>query len=139
MEALIVRDGLTLPSDALSVSFTRDLGGEIGPEAARRTPTTVELRLNVRACDALDEEARRRVLAHPALGGDRRGTVRVVYGELATRRRNLFEARRRLAELVIEALEHDPDQPPASDSLPRRRGRGGLIKGAATSNAAKDP
>lgn len=137
MEALFVRDGLTLPSDALSVSFTRDLGGEIGPEAARRTPTTVELRLDVGACAGLDAEARRRILALPALVGDRRGTVRVVYGELPTRRRNLFEARRRLAQLVIEALARDPDAPVEAPVM-RRRGRGGLIKGSGGSRPDAD-
>lgn len=128
MEALFVRDGLTIPATHLSVSFTRDLGGEGTPQAAARTPTTVELRLDVRGCGVLSEDDKLRVLGDRALRSDRRGTVRVVYGELPTRRRNLFEARRRLAVLVREALERDPSDVEAEEPARPRRGRAGLFK-----------
>ena len=129
MDALHVREGLTLPASSLSVSYTRDLGGEGTPEAARQTPTTVELRLDVPGSGCFDDAARAKVLAHPALQADRRGTVRVVFGELATRRRNLHEARRRLAALIIEALDRDASHAEATPAPRRRRGRAGLIKG----------
>lgn len=127
MEPLSIEPHLVIPGDALSVSYTRDMGGDSGPESARRVPTTVELRFEAGRCESLDEEQLERILEHPQLRHNRRGTVRVVCGHHATRRANLREAREMLATRVREALEGrvpvDEDEPP-----PRRGGQRGLIK-----------
>ncbi|TNF22936.1 MAG: hypothetical protein EP329_28090 [Deltaproteobacteria bacterium] len=124
MEPLVVRQDLVIPIDHLSVSFTRSLDGD-AVEAARSTPSTVELRFDTRGCPGLEPEDVRRILAFPPLRADSRGTVRVVCGEFRSRVKNLIGAREMLRELLLEAVAH-----PVSDGPPtrRKRGRAGLIK-----------
>ncbi|MCB9729014.1 MAG: hypothetical protein H6744_07210 [Deltaproteobacteria bacterium] len=130
MDALVISREITIAGDYLSVSYTRDLGAEGSPEVARQTPTMVELRFDVTRCQDLDPEARERVLAHPELRHDRRGTVRIRCDEFPSRGRNLAMARQRLASLLAEAIE----APDVASLLPERleaaprRGRAGLIK-----------
>ncbi len=126
---LPVRDGLTIPADFLSVSYTRDLGDGGGAEAARQTPTNVELRLDVKRCEALDARQKGLILGHPELRADRRGTVRVGCDEFRSRTKNLEGARARLAFLLREALdERRPQDDDGADDRRRRRGAG-LFKG----------
>ncbi|PKN56324.1 MAG: hypothetical protein CVU56_16505 [Deltaproteobacteria bacterium HGW-Deltaproteobacteria-14] len=125
MEPLVVRQGLVIPIDHLSVSFTRTLEGADAAEVARTTPSTVELRFDTRGCSGFDPEDLRRILAFAPLRADRRGTVRVVCGDFRSRIKNLAGARELLRELLVEALRHPVEAAPA----PRpKRGRAGLIK-----------
>jgi len=124
MEPLVVKQGLVIPIDHMSVSFTRSLDGD-AVEAARMTPSTVELRFDTRGCPGLEPEQVRRILAFPPLRADRRGTVRIVCGEFRSRVKNLDGARETLRGLLLEALATPVDDgPPAR----RKRGRAGLIK-----------
>ncbi|MEZ4268990.1 MAG: hypothetical protein R3F39_21745 [Myxococcota bacterium] len=130
MDPLLISRDLTIAGDFLSVSYTRDLGAEGTPEVAKQTPTMVELRFDVNRCTDLDDAARAKVLAHPAMRQDSRGTVRVLCDEFPSRRRNLAMARQRLAGFIGEAIEARDvaalrPEPPAE--IPRR-GRAGLIK-----------
>jgi len=125
MEPLVVRAGLVIPIEHLSVSFTRQLEGDDAVAAARSTPSTVELRFDTRGCPGFDPEALHRILAFPPLKADRRGTVRAVCGDLGSRLKNLAGARELLRELLLAALDTDPDDGPPQR---RRRGRAGLIK-----------
>lgn len=127
MQPLVICEGLEIPAEDLAVSYTRDLGDDGGPEAARRTPTSVELRLHVSRCEVLDEVQRARILEHPQLRRAGRGIVRVVFSEFRSRSRNLDAARHLLATLVREAVEH---RAPAQELVEprRRRGGAGLIK-----------
>jgi hypothetical protein len=126
----IVIDGLHLPAEALSVATMRPLNGG-GPEVAREMPTEVELRLDVRGCETLDEAMRARVLSHPALQADRRGVVRVTVATHPSRARNLHEARAQMGRLVSEALRGiDRREPPPVVEVPRPRRGAGLHKRA---------
>jgi hypothetical protein len=127
MEPLILGGGRKVPVDAISVSFTRDLGADSGPEAARAIPSTVELRIDLRRWDALPKMARDRLLAHPDLRRDTKGTVRLQCGEHATRGLNLETARTFMAQCIQEALD-DRVPVPNVELAPERRGGVGLIK-----------
>ena len=121
MEPLRVNAALVLPPEALSVAYVRDLE-DGGAEAARHVPTTVELRCDLRACEGLTSADRARVLAHPEVRADRRGTIRVTASEHKTRSRNLEEARRLMAGLLSRALrgEHEAAAPPEAPARKRR-------------------
>lgn len=123
MEALLVQPGLTVPADALSVSYSRKLE-EGGPEAARQTPTTVELRCDLRAWPELDAAQREKILAFRPLSAGRT-TVRVVCDEFRSRAGNLRGAREMLARAIAAALAEPTEAP---EPPPRRRRGAGLIK-----------
>lgn len=134
IEPLPIRQGLVIPSEFLSVSYTRSLvrindDGERevldGVEAARRLPSAVELRFDVKHCTSLDEAERARVLAWKALRADRRGVVRVTCADYESRPKNLGGARDAMSYAIREALEA-PDAAPPEER--KKRGRGGLIK-----------
>jgi hypothetical protein len=131
MEPIILRGGRKVPADAISVSFTRDLGSDSSPDAARTTPSTVELRIDLRRWDALPKQARERLLAHPDLRRDHKGTVRLQCGEHASRGMNLDAARTFMAQCIEEAID-DRVPVPETDPEPARRGGAGLIKSSRT-------
>lgn len=135
MEPLWIRNDLVVPIAHLAVSYTRALtrveDGEVvvldSVQAAKQNPSAVELRLDVRACDVFDEAQKAKIIAWRPLGADRRGVVRVTFGEAETRPKNLAGARERLADAILEALAA-PE--PGADATPAKakRGRGGLFK-----------
>ncbi len=127
MEPLLLPRGLTVPADAISVSFTRDLGTDSGPEAAKAVPSTVELRIDLRRWKRLKGASRERLLAHPDLIRDKKETVRMYCGEHASRGQNLNAARSFMAQCIQEALD---DEVPVIPTEPtkQRRGGAGLIK-----------
>ena len=125
MEPLVVRSGLVIPIDHLSVSFTRTLDGGDAVEVARITPSSVELRFDTRGCPGFGPEDLHRILAFGALRADRRGTVRVECNEFSSRVKNLAGAREMLRELLLEAVAHPVEPAPEPK---RKRGRTGLIK-----------
>ena len=127
MEPLILRGGRKVPADAISVSFTRDLGSDSGPEAARAIPSTVELRIDLRRWDGLPKQAKERLLSHPDLHRDRKGTVRLQCGEHASRGMNLEAARSFMVQCIQEAID-DRVPVPEVEPTPERRGGAGLIK-----------
>jgi hypothetical protein len=135
LEPLWVHDRLIIPTDFLSVSFTRSLvaideDGEVvhldGVEAARRQASAVELRLDVKRCTSFSVAQKQRIVAWPPLRADRRGVVRVGCGEFESRPKNLAAARERLAHAILDALEAPPEAAPAEER--KKRGRGGLFK-----------
>ena len=134
LEPLWVNDRLIIPTDFMSVSFTRNLttiedDGEIvtvdGAEAARRRASAVELRLDVKQCTSFDDAAKARIIGWKPLLSDRRGVVRVECGEFESRPKNLSAARERLANAILDALEAPVEVPPEER---KKRGRGGLFK-----------
>jgi len=134
LEPLWVHDRLIIPTDYLSVSYTRSLvafedDGEIvhldGVEAARRQASAVELRLDVKGCSSFTDPQKARIIAWAPLRADRRGVVRVDCGEFESRPKNLAAARERLANAILDALEA-PVEVPAPER--KKRGRGGLFK-----------
>ncbi len=133
LEPLWVSERLVIPTEFLSVSYTRNLvtieDGEVvrldGVEAARRRASAVELRLDVKNCAELGEAAKARIIAFSPLRADRRGVVRVSCDEFESRPKNLAAARERLANAILDALETPVEPPPAER---KKRGRGGLFK-----------
>ncbi|MFO0747485.1 MAG: hypothetical protein U1F43_17740 [Myxococcota bacterium] len=134
IEPLPIREGLVIPSEFLSVSYTRSLlrigdDGERevldGVEAARRLPSAVELRCDIKSCTVLDEAQKRRVLAHAPLKADRRGVVRVMCADYESRPKNLGGARDAMSYAIRDALVA-PEAAPVEER--KKRGRGGLIK-----------
>jgi hypothetical protein len=132
-DPLLVDPVHTVAPEFVSVAYTRAMvrfdgaGAEIldGAEAARHGPSAVELRVDVPGCGAFTAEEVARIVAFRALQADRRGVVRVTYGEGETRPKNLVGARKRMADLMCEAMQ--TPLPPAVTERPRR-GRAGLIK-----------
>jgi len=123
-----------IPPEFLAVSYTRhvtqpsDEGGleaMDGAEAARRAPSAIELRLDVKGCDVFTDEEKRRIIAFKSLGADRRGVVRVIYGDAETRPKNLIGARKLITEFVCEAMQTPVAE--LSVDKPRRR-KAGLTK-----------
>ena len=127
MEPLLLRGGRKVPADAVSISFTRDLGADAGPESARAVPSTVELRVDLRRWDGLSKAARERLLAHPDLLRDRKGTVRLKCGEHASRGLNLEAARSFMVQCIQEAIDDRIPEPPVEVAR-EKRGGAGLIK-----------
>lgn len=134
MEPLWLRDDFTIPTEFLSVSYTRNLvtideDGEAilldGAEAARQKASAVELRLDVAGCTRFDAAEKARILAWRPLRADRRGVVRVECGEFESRPKNLAAARERLAMALLDALAAPEETTPAER---KKRGRGGLFK-----------
>lgn len=134
LEPLWVHDRLIVPTEFLSVSYTRSLvaiedDGEIvhldGVEAARRQASAVELRLDVRGCTVFSDPQKARIVAWKPLRADRRGVVRVDCGEFESRPKNLAAARERMAHAILDALEA-PVEAPVPER--KKRGRGGLFK-----------
>jgi len=131
---LPVLPGLEIPSEFLSVSYTRSLvrigdDGERevmdGVEAARRLPSAVELRCDVRACSALDEAQKVKILAHRALRADRRGVVSTTCSDYESRPKNLGGAREAMSYAIREALQATSNEPAAEK---KKRGQAGLWK-----------
>ena len=127
MDPIILRGGRKVPADAISVSFTRDLGADSGPEAARTIPSTVELRVDLRRWDGLSKAARERLLEHPDLNKDRKGTIRLRCGEHASRGLNLEAARSFMTQCIQEAID-DRIPEPEVEPTKKKRGGAGLIK-----------
>jgi len=129
MEHLELPGGRRVPTDAMSVSFTRDLGPDGGPDAARETPSTVELRIDLRRWNALSGPARERLLDHPDLERDSKGTVLLRCGEYATRGQNVHAARSFMAQCIQEAInDRVPEVVVEAPEGRPRRGGAGLIK-----------
>lgn len=107
MDDLQIRDGLILPTGELKWRF--DASGKPGGQHANKSATRVELSFDLRGSAAFDDELRQRLLAN--LSHDD-GVVRIVVGDSRSQWRNRQMARRRLAEVINEALRPPP---------PRRR------------------
>jgi len=128
MEALTLRGGRRVPADAISVSFTRDLGADGGPDAARATPSVVELRVDLRRWQGLADIIRDRILSHPDLNRDSKGTIHIRCGEHASRGQNLGAARDFMAQCIQEAIDDRMPEPEPEPPGKQKRGGAGLVK-----------
>jgi hypothetical protein len=128
MKHVELRPGVTIKADGVAESFTRDMEGEDGVVTARDKASTVEIRVDVRGVEPMDDAARDRLLEHPDVDRSGRHTVVLKVSTEGSRHRNLEEARRRMKILVLEAIDDEVPQPPEPEE-PAKRARAGLIKG----------
>lgn len=105
MDDLVVTDTITIPAADLHESFTTS--GGPGGQHANRSETAVTLSVDLDTCGGLADAQRRR--AQERLGS---GPVSVTVAESRSQWRNRQLARRRLKEVLVEALKPPP---------PRRR------------------
>lgn len=106
MDDLKISDAITIPAGELVWTFS-PTGGP-GGQHANRSSTRAELRFDVGASRAFDDETRQRVLARLAT----EGMVTVIVDETRSQWRNRQVARQRLADRIGSALKPEP---------PRRR------------------
>lgn len=99
---LVVREGLVLPESELEVRATRSSGP--GGQNVNKVSTRIELRFDVAGSSVLSEEEKQRVRTRLANRTSRLGVLRVVSQRERSQARNETQARRRLVELLVEAL-----------------------------------
>lgn len=109
MDDLRINNDLLIPAAELKWRF--DTSGGPGGQHANKSATRVELSFDVRESVTFDDESRVRVLRNLPTDADD-GVIVVQVGESRSQWRNRQIARRRLVEIIEEAL-----RPPA----PRRR------------------
>jgi ribosome-associated protein len=109
-EPLVVDERRTIPGIELSWTAVRSSGP--GGQNVNKVASKIELRFNLAATRALDEETKRRLaaIAHSRL--DAEGQLIVVSQRFRQRERNLEDAREKLRELVLRALERPKPRRP---------------------------
>lgn len=112
------RRGFTIPDVELVERFSRSSGP--GGQLVNTTDSRVELRWDLAASTAVDDEARARLLERlgPRLSN---GALLVVASEQRSQLQNRAAARGRLLNLLVEALA--PPPPERRASRPSRRAR----------------
>jgi ribosome-associated protein len=104
---IIISPGLAIPAGELTVRTSRASGP--GGQHVNTTDTRVQLQWNVRTSRALDEAQRERLLTRLASRLTGEGVLSVACETHRGQRRNLNEARVRLAALIESALRtHRP-------------------------------
>ncbi len=113
MDDLPIGDRFVIPANELIERF--ETSGGPGGQHANRSATRVVLSFDVAASETVDPDAKRRIVEKlgPRL---RDGVVTVDAGESRSQWRNRQAARRRLRELLEEALR--PEPPPRRPTRP---------------------
>ncbi len=106
MEPLRVHRDLVIPPDELRVDFA--LSGGPGGQNVNKTATRVTLRFSVTGSRVLDERTRARLNQKLAGRLTRAGDLVVRSTRHREQRRNIVDARARLAALLAAALAPDP-------------------------------
>jgi ribosome-associated protein len=99
---LLVRDGVVIPRDELTIRATR--AGGPGGQHVNTSATRIEVVWNVARTRALTEDQRRLVLSRLAPRVDADGDLRVVAADSRSQRQNRTAAESRLAAIVARAL-----------------------------------
>jgi ribosome-associated protein len=106
VEAIVVRPGVVIPGDALSMRAVRSSGP--GGQNVNKVASKVELRVDLDRVEGLDEAARSRLRQSAPLDAD--GQILVVSQRTRDQRMNLDDAREKVRALLLQALH-----------VPRRR------------------
>ena len=115
MDDLRISDTISIPADELQWTFSP--AGGPGGQHANRSSTRAELRFDVAASRAFDDESKRRLLDKV---GDN-SVMLVTVDETRSQWRNRQIARQRLGEQLSEALR--PDPPKRRATKPSRAAR----------------
>jgi len=99
-DPILVRAGVVIPADALSVRAVRASGP--GGQNVNKVSSKVELRVDVDRVEGLDAAARHRLLAVAPLDAD--GRLLVTSQRTRDQRSNLDDAREKVRRLVERAL-----------------------------------
>jgi ribosome-associated protein len=102
-EPLVIRSGLAIPPEALSVQFSRSSGP--GGQNVNKVASKAEVRLDPSLVPALSAEVRGRLLYLAGRRRDADGRVVLVSQRTRDQGRNLEDALSRLKALVLRALE----------------------------------
>jgi len=102
-EAIVVRSGIVVPADALSMHAVR--AGGPGGQNVNKVSSKVELRVELGRIEGLDEAARARLRAACGRALDADGYLLVTSQRTRDQRLNLQDAREKVRALVALALE----------------------------------
>lgn len=117
---LVVSERFRIPADELSWSFGPS--GGPGGQHANRSNTRAELRFDLARSDVFPADLRQRILER--IGGRAPGgVVTVVADESRSQWRNRTIARRRMAELLAEALRQPATRRPTRPTRASQRRR----------------
>jgi ribosome-associated protein len=120
-ESIVVRAGVIVPADALSMRAVRASGP--GGQNVNKVSSKVELRVNLALVQGLDDGARARLRAACVGSMDAEGLLLVTSQRTRDQRMNLEDAREKVRALVARALERPrPRRPtrPTKGSVERR-------------------
>jgi ribosome-associated protein len=120
-EPLVVTQSLTIPASELSWSATRASGP--GGQNVNKVSSKVELRFDLRGSRVLDELTRARLETLAGARVDGTGVLILVSQVTRDQRKNLSDARQKLAELVLRALERPKKRRPTKPSRGAKRAR----------------
>ena len=120
-EPLVVTQSLTIPASELSWSATRAAGP--GGQNVNKVSSKVELRFDLRGSRVLDELTRARLETLAGARVDGTGVLILVSQVTRDQRKNLSDARQKLAELVLRALERPKKRRPTKPSRGAKRAR----------------
>ncbi len=101
-EELSIRPGVVVPADAMSVRAVRSSGP--GGQNVNKVSSKVELRVDLRRVQGLDDAARARLAAASARHLDSDGLLLVVSQRTRDQRLNLADAREKVRSMVAAAL-----------------------------------
>lgn len=124
MDGIRISSNLLVPEHELEERFARS--GGPGGQHVNTSSTKVELRWDIAASDALDDDVRDRVMAHLSSRLTDDGVLIIQASEHRSRERNREAARGRLANLLAEALR------PQRRRRPTRPSRSSVRRGAQT-------
>lgn len=134
MDDLKISETITIPAGELNWTFS-PTGGP-GGQHANRSSTRAELRLEVGASRAFDDESRERLLARLATDG----TITVIVDETRSQWRNRQIARQRLADRIRDVLRPDPpERRPTKPSRVARRRRAEDKKARSRTKSLRKP
>ena len=121
MEDLVVKDGLSIPARELRVAFARS--GGPGGQNVNKVETKVELRWNPAGSSALGAGDREWVLQRLARRLTSEGDLVVTSSRTRDQARNREDARAKLANILLRALERPKPRKatkPSRGSVERR-------------------